>query len=65
MTSIQKYFNNEKLKQFYEALLEDRKLLITHLDDINQLIDVAKYYFDTGEVLNIDKLKKILEDYDD
>jgi len=65
MESIQKYFNKEKIKQFYEVLLEDRKLLITRLNDINQVIDVAKHYFDTGEVLNVDKLKKMIEDYDD
>jgi len=65
MSSIQKYFDNEKLKQAYNTILDDREKLVEKLDLMNKLIDIVEYYFDTGEMSDLTKIKKLIGDYCD
>jgi len=65
MSSIQEYFDNEKLKQAYDTILGDREALLKKLNLMNKLIGIVEHYFNTGEMKDLTKIKKLIGDYCD
>jgi len=65
MTGIQEYFDTEKLKQVYSVLLEDRKKLVEKIILMDMIVEIVECYFDTGEMTDLTKIKKLIGDYCD
>jgi isochorismate synthase EntC len=65
MTGIQEYFDKEKLKQVYAVLLEDRKKLVEKNLLMDMVIEIVERYFETGEIEDLTKIKKLIGDYCD
>jgi hypothetical protein len=65
MTGIQEYFDKEKLKQVYAILLEDRKKLAEKNIIMDLVIEIVERYFETGEMKDLTKIKKLIGDYCD